>query len=770
MSYLSQRIYTDLGITPEENSILIYSVDRAGQPCQISMPIFTETTTDDIDILVYTLDRELIEYDHKDADPLHKNPNNDRTQHYHLTRLNPDRVTDGTKYIMPKGKGVYPFIPPMLVEMYEKQEHINTLYLTEGYFKAFKAAKHGLPIVGLSSITHYANSKTKKIHPAISRIILTCQVKNVVMLYDGDCLNISSKALTNKEDLAKRPQGFYSSMLNVRELLLEYDVQIWFSNINSPELRNEPKGLDDLYCEYRGEETKITSELLDLETATQYAFRMNVSAGIKRLQPYFNLKSVEQFYGYWQEVIQDREFVYFGSNYKYNEKTSRVEKTMPKELKNFLRVGDDYYEMVEMPVLYGSEQISYDGETEIRMYKRRKSTIVDDFGKELVNKIPKYKAFINMPSHTNYQQVIANCWNQYAPINHEPAPGDWSTIDMLLHHIFGEQYEIGLDYIQILYQYPTQILPILCLVSQERQTGKTTFIDFLKMIFGENCAKVGNAEISSQFNSFLTSRLIVAVDETNLEKNRDITERIKMLSTTNRIFSQSKGVDHVEQFHFAKYILTSNFETNFIYTQEDEIRFWVRKIPHIQNLIPTLLNDLHDEIPAFLYMLSQRKISKPKTTRMWFEPSDLETEALKKLKDKQKPLIEREITAYVRELFLDFPATEYLFTIEALQQRIPLLQKKDNQHLHNILKENMRLKKYTKDGRETAIRFKLPRFESANTVYSDDAPTQVVWDKFHGRPYIFPREMFLTKAEIEAQTESENTQTNITTDNEQLPF
>lgn len=772
MSYLEQRL-NELGITPEENSIQINTLDRFNQPKQIYMPIFTANQNDDIDILVYTLDRQLIEYDHKDADPLHKTQNNDRTQHYHLTRLNPERVKDGTKYIMPKGKGVYPFIPPMLVDMYEHQTPIATLYLTEGYFKAFKAAKHGLPCVGLSSITHYANSKTKKIHPAISRLILTCQVKNVVMLYDGDCLNISTKALQNMEDLAKRPQGFFLSMLNVRELLLEYDVQIWFSNINSKDLRNQPKGLDDLYCEYRGEEKEITSELLNLDKATQYVFRMNVSVGLKRLQPYFNLKSVEQFYGAWEDIIGEREFIYFGSSYKLNTNNGRIEKTMPKELKNFMRVGDDYYEIVEMPVLYGSENISYDGETEKRMYKRRKSTIVDDFGKDLVNKIPKYKAFINMPSHTNYQQVIANCWNQYAPINHEPAPGDWSTIDMLLHHIFGEQYEIGLDYLQILYQYPTQILPILCLVSQERQTGKTTFIDFLKMVFGENCAKVGNAEISSQFNSFLTSRLIVAVDETNLEKNRDTTERLKMLSTTTRIFSQSKGVDHIEQAHFAKYILTSNFETNFIYTQEDEIRFWVRKIPHITNLIPTLLNDLHDEIPAFLYMLSQRKISKPKTSRMWFDPADLETEALKKLKDKQKPLIEREITAYVRELFLDFPADEYLFTIEALQQRIPLLQKKDNQHLHTILRENMHLQKYARDGRETAIRFKLPRWEAGN-LYSDEAPTQIIWDKFHGRPYVFPREMFLTKQEI-ADQEAKQEQTEQTEQTEQaeqtkIPF
>jgi len=42
-------------------------------------------------------------------------------------------------------------------------------------------------------------------------------------------------------------------------------------------------------------------------------------------------------------------------------------------------------------------------------------------------------------------------------------------------HIFGDQIELGLDYLQLLYQKPVQILPIVCLVSKERSTGKTTF-------------------------------------------------------------------------------------------------------------------------------------------------------------------------------------------------------------------------------------------------------------------------------------------------------
>lgn len=748
MSYFEDRIYGELGITEEQNNVLIHTTGRFGIPNDVNMPIFKSTRDDDIEILVYTLDRELIEYEHPKADPYHPNIYEDRKQYYHLTRLNPAKVTaNGNRYLMPKGQGVYPFIPPTLLTKYEEKTPIDTLVLTEGFFKAFKASIHGLDIVGFSSISHYASSRTKKMHPDVIRIIETCHVKNVVMLYDGDCLNISTKAMDADEDLAKRPQNFLSSMLKIRELLVDYNVAIWFAHVNSENLKDEPKGLDDLLCSYRGIEADILADLLQLEKQGYFFYRMNVSVNAKKLQSYFNLKSAEQFYGYWSDVIKDKEFIYFGTKYKVNEK-GKLEKTMPKELRNFMRVGDEYYEMVEMPTLYGTDNISIEGDTEIRMFRRKKETIREDFGKEALTKIPKYKAFINMPSHTNYQQVIKNCYNQYAQIKHEPEEGDWTTIEFFLRHIFGEQYELGIDYLQILYQYPTQMLPILCLVSEERQTGKTTFLDFLKMIFGENCAKVGNDEITNQFNSFLTSRLIVGVDETNLEKNRSITERIKMLSTTNRVFSQSKGIDYTEQWHFAKYILTSNFETNFIYTQENEIRFWVRKVPHIDRVIPTLLTDLHDEIPAFLFFLNNRKISVPKTTRMWFEAKDLETEALRKLKEKQKPLAEREIVAYVRELFTDFPAPQYLFTVEALQQRIPSLQKKDSQHINSILKENLNLVKYRKEGREITTRFKLPRY-SSYVIDNDDTKLEIAWDSFHGRPYVFPAEKFLTTSELQ---------------------
>ncbi len=83
------------------------------------------------------------------------------------------------------------------------------------------------------------------------------------------------------------------------------------------------------------------------------------------------------------------------------------------------------------------------------------------------------------------------------PIDHEPVEGDFPDIESILQHVFGEQYQLGLDYMQLLYTQPTQKLPILLLVSSERNTGKTTFLNFLKHIFQDNVTFNTNEEFRS---------------------------------------------------------------------------------------------------------------------------------------------------------------------------------------------------------------------------------------------------------------------------------
>src|SRR3954451_8239769 len=64
---------------------------------------------------------------------------------------------DTIKYLMPKGQNSFPFFPPELVQKYENKTPINILSITEGFFKARKAAMHGVDIIGIPSITHLKN-------------------------------------------------------------------------------------------------------------------------------------------------------------------------------------------------------------------------------------------------------------------------------------------------------------------------------------------------------------------------------------------------------------------------------------------------------------------------------------------------------------------------------------------------------------------------------------------------------------------------------------
>ncbi len=153
----------------------------------------------------------------------------------------------------------------------------------------------------------------------------------------------------------------------------------------------------------------------------------------------------------------------------------------------YIRVGTDYYREVFRPQANGTT-------CKCLVYWKA-STIKADFGKDYLNDIPKYDCFCTVPSHTDYNKIIGNAYNLYEPITHKPMPGDWSAIDGLLRHIFGEHYEYGLDYIQLLYQMPLQKLPILILVSEQRNTGKTTFLNLLKAIFQDNATFNTNEDL-----------------------------------------------------------------------------------------------------------------------------------------------------------------------------------------------------------------------------------------------------------------------------------
>ncbi len=309
----------------------------------------------------------------------------------------------------------------------------------------------------------------------------------------------------------------------------------------------------------------------------------------------------------------------------------------------FIRVGTTLYKIVEQPRLNGGyvkKRIVWNNET-----------LRQDYGKDYIGSVPKYDGFCTVPEHVDYRPVIGSFLNMYEPIDHHPKQGDFPSVRSLIRHIFGEQYELGLDYLQLLYLQPVQKLPILLLVSEERNTGKSTFLNFLKAIFQNNVTFNTNEDFRSQFNSDWAGKLLIMVDEVLLNRRED-SERLKNLSTTLSYKVEAKGKDRDEIAFFAKFVLCSNNEHLPVIIDAGETRYWVRKIVPLENDDTDFLKKLKDEIPAFLHFLANRRLSTERESRMWFNPKLLHTEALQKIIRCNRNRLEIEMA----ELFLDIMA------------------------------------------------------------------------------------------------------------------
>lgn len=738
MSYFEKRIYKELEITPEQNQIEVISEDNR----RIKDKIFTEDKKGNIKILLYRLNRELIQFDHPKADPLKDTIYNNRIQTYHITRLHPDNIKGDMKYLIPKGQGTFPFIPPPVLKKYEKKEQIKTLVLTEGAFKAFKGAMHGLNIIGLSSITHFKSKKTKGLHPDIINIIKTCEVKNVVMLYDGDCLNVSENAIKEEKDLYKRPYGFFASARNINDLLKDLDVSFYFAHIKSNEIKEKPKGLDDLLVAKKGHEKAIIKDLISLSKSGTYFHRINITHSQKSLQRYFRINKADDFYAFHSNKIGSAEFVYLGTKYKFNDYENKLEVVMPANAQNYFRIGNDYYERFQRPNKHN--------DLEEVVAPRLKSTIVDDYGRSFINFIAKYKDFINIPEHTNYQKVIHNCYNSYTPFTHTPEPGTHANTIKFLKHIFQEQIELGLDYIQLLYQRPTQKLPILCLVSKENATGKSTFAKWLQRIFSQNVTIIGNAEISNDFNAHLGSKLVIAIDESFIEK-KTIIEKIKNLATADSMPMNRKGKDIVEIDFFGKIILLSNNVDNFISATDEDIRYWVREIPKPETEATNLLQDMQDEIPAFLDFLNKRKMSTENESRAWFNPELIKTEALKRVVEASKPKIVREIEHELRDMFTQFGKDEIYLSLNDIKELFfDKNYKADKDYISRALKNYFpEVEQYkNSEGKITTKRYKIPFWQQIVNENGEET-FEIAYKSAIGHPFVFRAKDFFNPDEYQ---------------------
>ncbi len=817
-SYLQERVYDLYGLTEEQCSVPLWLgkkpakpkkrqwIDEKGQECEEWLrdgegnyiaepfPLFQSDPNDNIRIYPYTIEGQLISY-LRDKQP--KYGGGEVEDLYCITRRNPAwlKANPGQpKYAFPGGetkKGTYPFFPPKLYEAYRKGEHIETVILTEGYFKAMVMSEHGMMTIGLGSITLYAESKTKQLYPDITKFLNKVKPDNIIILYDGDCTDLSKDAVkeleANREsDLGKRPSLFHSSMVKLKDMLLEFKneqgtpSEIFFAynrKVREDEevqdekgkyitINNSPKATDDLLSdeEYKEQSAQIADDLNHPGRPGIFFNKYNLrQCNDTKLRGIFNMGSPEKFYEAWASVIGGKRFKYCGGIYFYNAVDKKLVQALDQTLKDFVAIGSEI-------VLVTEEPIPNANGASTEFYPQSDKVMNARYGKGTAEKLYKYKHYVDYtinPCNENYSQEVVNSsgyrfFNLYSPLAYHPVEGKWPTINKLLHQItklYSEDYyEMLLDWITLTYFKPLQFLPIIMLVSKERGTGKTSFLNLLKYIYGNNAVIGGNDLIMSKFNSLLAGKLIVGVDESTLGDNKEVGEALKYMSTSRTMHIEKKGKDKKEVPAFCKFVLCSNEVRKGVFIAKDEIRFWVMRLtPWEEGEYDTGFEDnIESEVQAFLFFLKQRwernqMFVKEKEHRMWFHPNRLINDDLINMMSGTESNFEGSLIDFLHEMFRDTGRSRLFFDVQYIWDNVPDAKRKDQAYIRNVLKDMPGVKRLPDSGKY-AMPFRVtPQMMQVDSSLEEGS---ITWSskKKQCRPYEFDARFFLTQEEYDKFT------------------
>ena len=629
MTYLQQRIQA-LQLAPEDYTVKGNISPDESAVGKKTYPLLTENKDNDIVINYCEIDGDRAYY-----------YRNHKAKPYERIRYHPDKlVDDERKYKTPFGGNSRLFFPPLIVKHYCERSETPALIVTEGEFKALKLCALNLPSIAAQGIHNLLQQK--ELFPEMSEFIKRCKVKRVIFLMDADCLTVKWK---QDKDLFQRPNSFFAAVRNFREACKEAKIDTYFAHIHT-KYEQEAKGIDDLLAIHLPE--KVAQELRELKTG-KFIFAVNLEdKPTVYLKDYFHITDHKTFYSAYKDEIDDNEFVYCGNAYKPTRDENdelKLIRTRIGEAEQYVRVGINYFK----------KTIIKDEKGKREELKRTDRTCIKEDHKEIKDilyYVKKYDGFCVEPEHIHYRREVNNLYNKYSPLIHEPLAGNISASLAFVRHIFGEQIEHGLDYLQLLYLKPKQPQYVICLVSKEQETGKTTFLRWLAEIFGNNICQVTSSDLDGSFNADWVKALALTIDEARISEKAETKDRLKNLVTANKLRSNEKGVQQEYVDTFLKVVLCTNNEDNFMNIEQQDKRFWIRKVHAPVQRSVDLLADLIEEIPAFLHFLQNRKMQTPKPLNRFWLPEDVILTKERELALRQsEPVILKELRYFLTEVF-----------------------------------------------------------------------------------------------------------------------
>jgi len=770
-SYFTSRLES-LGITskvnsftvpfvhkePGENGTIVYKPDPEHHTYKNQ--VFETDEKDNIRINYYDLTGRPYEW---------KKEGERSRRKYFRTRLkyptsykDHEGVEKEMKYAQAKGSGLFPFFPPAIINKFIHQKKIETLVCVEGEFKAFKGSMHDMDIIGLPSIHgFYSNDVKGAIHEDIQELILVCEVKKLVFLTDADTLSIRWE---DGKDLKKRANSFYTSVKNFRnslQTLIDSDYPIglaYFIHLRS-RYNPEAKGLDDLLVKYPKKAKEIHADLLNLDLAKSYFQGKNISDNrySNTLFNYFGLNNVERFYEVYKEYIGSKEFRFGKSRFQWN--GEEVVHVRHEDADQYLRVGSDWMKVIKVP--------NKNDELEEEIIPFKISEITRDYKKypDFIDQLQRYDAFCNIPNwNGHYRRKYGECYNICNPINWKPKNGSIDNTLAYLKHLFGgegfikqgqeqdsftffecgnlgDPFTVALDYLTLLYQKPTHKLPVPILVSPEQGTGKSTFLKWLRSIYGSNATILDNDRFKMNFNAHYITKFIIGLDEgfLDIEKKAE-KEKLKQIATADEAFLENKGMNLKRFPYYGKLIICSNDADKVMQMDTEDRRWFVVRVPKLKEKDPMLEEKMRDEIPAFLDFLANREVFHPKEDDLWFKTEYIITEQFLKIVEVTKSRIDKVVESYLKELFLNYRMPVLRIDLKTMLEHLndPKVAKYkiDEKDLVYYLEERRKLK------REPTQRIKIP-------YGFDENMGSVLTNSKVARPFIFRYEDWLNTEELE---------------------
>jgi hypothetical protein len=179
-------------------------------------------------------------------------------------------------------------------------------------------------------------------------------------------------------------------------------------------------------------------------------------------------------------------------------------------------------------------------------------------------------------------------------------------------------------------------------------------------LYAENTTLINPSDLTSNFNDAYATKNIIMIDETTIDKQHAI-EKLKSIATAKTMSVSQKFVSHYSVPFFGKVIFCTNKESDFMRIDQEEIRFWVRKIKLIKGAKNTNIEtDLFNEIPKFLKYLIQLPAIDFSKSRMVFTKDEIQTISLHAVMEESKSTLRKEIEINFEDFFMNNDGIEFI--------------------------------------------------------------------------------------------------------------